>query len=35
MLAEGPQRIRAVTHLDVSADRIDQAVGIIKRVLQR
>lgn len=35
MLAESPQRVRAVTHLDVSAEQIDQAVGIIKRVLQR
>ncbi len=29
----GPKRLRAVTHLDVSADDIDRAVGIIAAVL--
>jgi threonine aldolase len=33
MLSLGPQSIRAVTHLDVSADDIERAIGIIRSVL--
>jgi threonine aldolase len=33
MLFLGPQRVRAVTHLDVSADDIERAVTAIERVL--
>ncbi len=33
MLATGPQRIRALTHLDVSAGDVDRAIGIIRDVL--
>lgn len=34
MMATGPQQIRAVTHLDVSAQQIDQAVVIMQRLLR-
>jgi hypothetical protein len=30
MNATGPQRIRAVTHLDVSRDQVIQAAGVIE-----
>jgi len=33
MNATGPQRIRAVTHLDVDAAAIDRAIGVLRRVL--
>jgi len=33
MHAEGPDRIRLVTHLDVSREQILRAVEIFKRVL--
>lgn len=33
MISTAPQRIRAVTHLDVSADAIDRAVAMLKNVL--
>ncbi|MBL1216680.1 MAG: aminotransferase class I/II-fold pyridoxal phosphate-dependent enzyme [Planctomycetes bacterium] len=32
MLATGPQQIRAVTHLDVSADQIGQAIEVMKKL---
>lgn len=32
MLALGPQRVRAVTHLDVSAEQIEQAIGVMHEV---
>ncbi len=34
MLAIGPQRLRAVTHLDVSAEDIERAIAAIGRVLK-
>ena len=34
VLATAPQRIRAVTHLDVSADDIERAIGAFGRVLE-
>ncbi len=33
MLATGPQRLRAVTHLDVSAEDIERALAAIRRLL--
>lgn len=33
MLPVGPQRVRAVTHLDVSADDIERAIDTMKKVL--
>ena len=33
MLATSPQRLRAVTHLDVSGDDIERAIELIRRVL--
>ena len=35
MLPVAPQRVRAVTHLDVSRDGIDHAIGALQRVLKR
>ncbi len=35
LFATGPQRLRAVTHLDVNADQVDVAIDIFKRVLDR
>jgi len=35
MLALGPQRIRAVTHLDVSAEDIDRAITIMRDVMDK
>lgn len=32
MLATGPQQIRAVTHLDVTANQIDQAISVMKKL---
>lgn len=34
MLPVGPQMIRAVTHLDVSADQIEQAIDVLRRVVR-
>lgn len=33
MIAIGPQRIRAVTHLDVSKEDIERAIGVARKVL--
>jgi len=35
MLATAPQRIRAVTHLDVDAAGIDRAITVLRRLLER
>ncbi|MDO8631493.1 MAG: beta-eliminating lyase-related protein, partial [Phycisphaerales bacterium] len=35
MLPTGPQRVRAVTHLDVSAEAIERAITIIHDTLRR
>jgi len=32
MLATAPQRLRAVTHLDVSADDIERAIDVTRRL---
>ena len=34
MLPTAPQRVRAVTHLDVSADDIERAISVIRRTLE-
>jgi len=34
MIGIGPQRIRAVTHLDVSADDIERAISVVQEVLR-
>jgi threonine aldolase len=33
VLPEDPQRVRAVTHLDVSSDDIDRAIAVLQTVL--
>ncbi len=35
MLAISPTRVRAVTHLDVSAAQIDQAISVIREIVKR
>ncbi|MHC4404671.1 MAG: threonine aldolase family protein [Planctomycetota bacterium] len=35
MLATGPTKIRAVTHLDVTADDVDRAIAVLKEVARR
>jgi threonine aldolase len=34
MFPVGPQRVRAVTHMDVTTEQIDQAIDIIAEVCE-